>query len=144
MKNQRIQIIVALIVLIISIPMYIFLHGTKNLLLVSKINSIIPIIPIFSGVRINNFFINGYLIDILWFSSFIMFSPLFPSLSDFINSIYTLMFAVIIEISQSILPTLGTFDIYDILCYLGIFFLYNGIKFYMKEKHNRPSFVRKI
>lgn len=129
MKNRKIQIIIGLLFIILSIPLYIFIHGTKHLALVSKINNIIPIIPIFPGRRINNLFINGYLIDILWFSSLILFSTLFSSFSEVINSTYALIFAVIIEILQSFFPSLGTFDFYDIICYLGIFFLYNGVKF---------------
>ncbi len=122
---KKIRSIISITFILVSIFFYLLLHGTNNLLVVNIINNIIYIIPVFSGINFHNDFINGYLIDILWFVSLITISTFFSSLSYFINSLFAFILAILFELMQYFFPFLGTFDYFDLLCYLGIFIIYN-------------------
>ena len=98
--------------------LYIFIHGTNYLIIFKRINEIIPIVPMFDGVITNNKFITGYLVDILWYTSFLLFINCI--LEKRYASFFVLGFAVLLEFSQVFNPLLGTFDLYDILIYILI------------------------
>ena len=139
---KKIQIIIAIVLFLLSVFLYLLFHGTENLIVVDTINSIIHLIPVVPRIKIKVPLINGYLVDILWFTSFVLLSPqlLF---SDFINSIIILVFASLLEILQLFFPVLGTFDFFDILCYFGVFLLYNLFVFVIKKERCRNVVVVK-
>lgn len=130
---KKLRILISIVFILLSIFLYLLLHGTKKLLIVNILNNIIYIIPVFSGINFHNTFINGYLVDILWFTSLIIISPYFSSLSYFINSILAFVIADIFELMQYCFPFLGTFDYFDLLCYLGIFIIYNLVYFIIRK-----------
>lgn len=107
---------------------YLIIHGTNNLFIVNKINSIVPIVPRFNGFPIHSFFVRNYLVDFLWCTSLtIILSTIYEN--KYI--ILSLIFAVTLESLQFISPHLGTFDFFDILLYLitgGIFLIFRYIK----------------
>ena len=128
-----------MLLLIGAIFFYLLIHGTNNLAIVEIINSIVPIISKFRGTRIQNLYIQCYLVDCLWFTSFAtMVSIIYPK--NYI--ILTLFFAIILEILQLLFPKLGTFDFFDIFLYIiisGIFLFFRKlsyliIKFDFSEK----------
>ncbi len=119
MKNIRtVKIISAIILILMATMLYIFIHGTNYLIIFKRINEIIPIVPMFDGVITNNKFITGYLVDILWYTSFLLFINCI--LEKRYASFFVLGFAVLLEFSQLFNPLLGTFDLYDILIYILI------------------------
>ena len=123
---NRIKIFSAIILLISSIILYIILHGTKELIIVKKINQFCKIIPLINGIRINQKFITGYLIDILWFNSFCL---LFSFFKKKIYFFILTLFACVLECAQLVNPILGTFDVLDLLIYI-----ITGISYYAYEK----------
>jgi len=119
LKNIRtVKIISAIILILMATMLYIFIHGTNYLIIFKRINEIIPIVPMFDGVITNNKFITGYLVDILWYTSFLLFINCI--LEKRYASFFVLGFAVLLEFSQLFNPLLGTFDLYDILIYILI------------------------
>lgn len=114
-KIKAIRLSFAFLLIVLCIIMYIVLHGTKNLIIVEKINSFKEIIPIFDGCFCSNKFITSYLIDILWFNSFCIF---FSVWNEDKYYILLIVLAVLLELFQQIFKVLGTFDIFDIVIYL--------------------------
>ena len=109
-----------------AIGIYLFLHGTKNLIIIQKINSLVSIIPIFDGRKLSNKFIQGYLVDLLWYSSLLLISNSFFNKTRI--SYFCLLLAIILELSQYYISALGTFDFYDILIYILITIFYMLIR----------------
>ena len=114
MNGNKIKIICANVLLISAIIVFLFVHGTNNLLLVHYINSLIPIIPLVSGKITNCPFLTNYIVDFLWYNSFILYLLAF----EIRNLIFPLTLSILLEVLQLIFPTLGTFDIFDILLYI--------------------------
>jgi hypothetical protein len=135
-KIHKNQIILSIILFFLSIFLYLFFHGTENLIIIDTVNKIFPLIPVVPGIKITTSIINGYLVDILWFTSLISLSSLFLPFSRLINSIVAFVFGSTLEILQLLFSVLGTFDYYDILCYFGIFILYNLFVFIRKKRRN--------
>lgn len=114
MNGNKIKIICANVLLISAIIVFLFVHGTNNLLLVHYINSLIPIIPLVSGKITNCPLLTNYIVDFLWYNSFILYLLAFKIR----NLIFPLTLSILLEVLQLIFSTLGTFDIFDILLYI--------------------------
>ena len=128
-KNRMkiIKVFSAMVLTVTAIVTYISLHGTKTLFIVAKINSVIPIIPIFDGIECNFPFIRGYLVDILWYISFSIIVSLFDSWYGYVKLFFI---AVVMELLQKVFKNFGTFDLVDIFLYLiiTVFFIFLHIK----------------
>ncbi len=124
--KHRCCFINAIALLILAIIIYLIMHGTNNLILVKKINLYCRIIPIFSGININNSFINNYLVDILWYTSLLLWISGFEK-NQLFFTIFSCIFGVCLELFQFIFPSVGTFDIIDMLIYVFITMIYIGI-----------------
>ena len=114
-KNERLKMLVGVILIVSAIFLYILLHGTRGLLLVGIINSKIKIIPLFDGTKIGSGFINCYLVDALWIFSFNYMLSAFKSAACHILAMLT---ACALEFLQLVAKGFGTFDFFDILIYL--------------------------
>lgn len=131
-KRINIKILLlSLLFLFSAIFLYFLLHGTKNLLIFNTFG-----LPLFDGINIDNKFLNGYLIDILWFNAFCIFYLNFRSILLYI--VFTLI-AVFLEFFQLFIPSLGTFDVSDILIYLisGTIFILITLFAILKTKSNK-------
>ena len=115
--NKRIRLFVGILLALLAITMYLVLHGTRNLLFVSKINSIKDIIPIFDGIKTKNLLLNNYAVDIIWIISFNLLVSIFDK--RFYNFL-VLCSAVFLEVLQLLNKKFGTFDFVDILIYTVI------------------------
>lgn len=126
--NKSIKILIGCFLILINIFLYILFHGTKDLFIVEQINSVFNIIPVFDGITIQNKFLTGYVIDIIWIVAFNLI------VSTFNNSIYqwfVLFVAISTEFLQLINNSLGTFDVVDLVIYVcitAIFIIYRKIK----------------
>lgn len=127
-KNKSVYIGVALA--LFAVVLFLIIHGTRNLLLISKINSIWHVIPIFDGIKIKNEFLTGYLIDIIWFFSL---NLILSSFDCFHFYIITLIIAVLLEILQLKFRWLGTFDFIDIIIYFCLSFMFS-LNFVLRKK----------
>lgn len=128
--RNKIKIFSAIILLICAIIIYIILHGTKDLIIVKKINQFFKIIPLKNGIKIHQNFITGYLVDILWFNSFCLFFSVINQKRIFLIII---LIACFLEFLQLINPTFGTFDFIDLLIYI-----ITGIGYYIyKSRKNK-------
>ncbi len=124
---NKIKIFSAIILIICAIAIYIILHGTKDLIIVKKVNQLFKIIPIKNGIKIHQKFITGYLVDILWFNSFCLLFSVIKQKKIFLIII---LIACILEFIQLINPTFGTFDCIDLLIYI-----LSGSGYYIYEKN---------
>ena len=123
--KDRIKIISAMFLLVISIVMYLVIHGTDDLVIVQKINSVINIVSVFPGINCKNVFLTGYLVDILWFCSFLLFGyALYTGTSYIVYMLFAFLVALSVEIIQLFFPRFGTFDFWDIVVYELITFVY--------------------
>lgn len=123
--RDRIKIIGAMFLLAISIVMYLVIHGTDDLAIVKKINSVINLIPIFQGINYKNVFLTGYLVDILWFCSFLLFGySLCTGIGYMVYILLACVVATAMEVMQLFFPRYGTFDLLDILVYLLVTLIY--------------------
>lgn len=135
MRN-RIKIISAMLFLVGAIISYLVIHGTDNLLIVHTVNSFVNIIPVFEGTECRNIFLTGYLVDILWFISFVLITSVYIGSRHNICVILVLLIAILLEILQLVLPIYGTFDFIDILVYISISIMYILTKKLFKLKDN--------
>lgn len=120
-RLNRITCFCALLINITAIILYLLIHGTKNLFIVWKINSIVSFIPVFDGIKCANKFIKGYFVDILWFNSFCIFFMNYKNIKYYC---ILLIIASILEIAQYSFKYLGTFDVIDMVIYLSSTFVY--------------------
>lgn len=132
--NQKniniIKFLSAIVLMIIAIALYIFIHGTKELFLFQKINSIKNIIPMFEGTSLRNKFLTGYCVDILWFTAF-QLTYSFISKKHY-STILVLIYGIILESIQFFFPIFGTFDFWDIAIYSFITLIFLFITFIIK------------
>lgn len=136
--KDRIKIISAMFLLVISIVMYLVIHGTDDLAIVKKINSVINIIPIIPGINCKNVFVTGYLVDILWFCSFSLFGCTLCSGTSYITfMMLAFVVATLVEMIQLFFPRFGTFDFWDIFIYAFITFIYFLVAIVEKRFHER-------
>jgi hypothetical protein len=131
----KIKILLASVLLSGAIFIYILLRGTEKLFVVTKINSIAPLIPVFEGIKCSCRFITGYLVDILWYTSFCIISSLHENWHGFFEAFFI---ATILEFMQRKFKILGTFDVIDILIYFLITLLFFFIFLYKQKNkfHN--------
>lgn len=128
---KKIKIFSAIVLLICAIIIYIILHGTKDFIIVKKINQFYKIIPLINGIKVQQKFFTGYLVDILWFNSFCL---LFSIIKQNRIFLVIILVACILEFIQLIYPTLGTFDCIDLLIYI-----ITGICYYIYENKNNKT-----
>lgn len=113
------KVFCAVLLIILASVIYIYIHGTENLFILQIIQSYGINIPIIKPKIIHNLIIKNYLIDALWFISFL----LLVSIDNSKTHLYlALIVAIFLEVLQFYYPSLGTFDIYDIALYLITFF----------------------
>ena len=119
-RINKIKVFCASVLLFIAIIVYITIHGTENLVITKVIQSLCPFIDTIKPTHVHNRFIKNYFVDILWFSSFLIFVSINQKLLlDFL----ALLTAVLLEVLQFYLHNFGTFDYLDIFIYLIIFFI---------------------
>jgi len=125
------KIFCALFLIVIAIIIFIRIHGTENLVITKIIRQYYPNFYIIKPAQINNKFIKNYLVDILWFSSFLLFTSLLE------KSFYyyvAFIIAILLEILQFFCKNLGTFDLWDIFVYFVLFII---VMVFKKHKHLR-------
>lgn len=112
---NKIKIFSAVVLLVSAIIIYMILHGTKDLIIVRKINQFCRIIPLKNGMKVSRKFVTGYLVDILWFNSFCLLFSIFKKKG---NYLILILLACIFECAQLKNAALGTFDFIDLLIYI--------------------------
>lgn len=136
MHNPQKKIIGAVLILV-DVFMYGLFHDITKLAIFSKIKDCIDFstyveiqsafYSVFRSIPLYKI-VNNYLIDLIWFIAFLVIGK------DFIKSKYycfiIFFFGIITELVQLLYPNYGTFDIFDILVYLGI-----SIIFFVKEQY---------
>ena len=129
--NKKHNFIIGASLIIIDIFIYGLLHDISKTSIFLKLSNFFD----FSTYQSfqNNFlahfsslpfyqFINNYFIDLLWFLSFLLITTsLLPSAKTQLFALFT---AITTEILQYFLPSLGTFDFFDIILYICISILY--------------------
>ena len=113
-----------LVQLFTAIVFYLVVHGTKNLEIVRKLNSIRYIIPVFNGLKCKNIFITGYLVDILYYNSICTYLTTYKKWYYFFLSFVFVSFFEILQLNFS---NLGTFDYIDLCIYFIISVIYSFI-----------------
>lgn len=116
-QRYKLRFFISFVMLLIAVIMFFVLHGTDNLLIVSKINSVKQILPIFRGIQCNSKFVTGYLVDTLCFTSFCLIGSTFNKRIVYIE---LFLIAAFMEVIQKLFNNLGTFDIMDIFVYFII------------------------
>ena len=132
-KIHSIKIFSAILILIISLMIYLLLHGTKDLFIFQLLSKIFTFIPLVEGINCQNSFITSYLIDILWANSLLLF---ISSKKNIYLYFVAIIFFVVSEVLQFIFSCLGTFDIFDIIFYVVLSLIYFLVDFiYIKFIH---------
>lgn len=134
-KKNLLRLICSFFLITVAIIFYILLHGTSNLVIIKKLKYFLPFIPEIRGIKFYNQFLFCYFIDILWFSSFILLSPFLIPNSNFWGSTIILLISIFLEGSQYFFHALGTFDFFDILCYVLIWLIYNTFSKLLQKKN---------
>ena len=111
---KKIKIFCAIVLIVLAIIVHIKIHGTENLVVVKMF----PIFPKIQATKVSNLFVKNYLVDVLWFSSFLIFASLFEKRN---HTLCALFVAISLEFAQMVFPKLGTFDWVDVCLYLVVF-----------------------
>lgn len=129
-KSNFVFFFCATVLLFVAVILYLYIHGTKELIVFQLLHSIIPVIPLNDGHSIGIKFISNYLVDILWMNSFMLYLLILRNKSFFWLA---LLLSLLFEFIQLFFSMIGTFDFIDIFIYVSISLFY-WCRFYRLKK----------
>lgn len=136
MVKKKINFFCAIALLVLAVLLYLILHGTENLFVSKIIKRIFPSLSKIQSVKITNSFVKNYLVDALWFISFLLFCSIFEKR---VYCLLALLVALVLEFLQMAFLQLGTFDWMDVILYIAIF-----VFFLLLEKIKHFLFAKDV
>ena|GEM_PF-3414055 len=128
---HKTRIYIAVFLLLLAIVLYLFLHDIDSLYVFYPFRAT-KAYAFLKSCRLGVVqgwmarFMVCYLIDALWFSSFLLLLSCIWTSHRILRYTVAFCFALLTEILQLLIKNLGTFDVYDMLLYAtiaGVFFI---------------------